>query len=134
LFILFFIFNHNFKHMIMEIYLTISLFLVCNFLFAQYDVDIIGNQDITNTSGLWVINKKINNNIKGSYLLFEGSNNFGIISTNQGRRFKVPNLNYNVKQDQIEAKISKDSVFIFDPGKIDIVEIDNRLALLIFKI
>jgi len=118
----------------MEIYLTISLFLVCNFLFAQYDVDIIGNQDITNTSGLWVINKKINNNIKGSYLLFEGSNNFGIISTNQGRRFKVPNLNYNVKQDQIEAKISKDSVFIFDPGKIDIVEIDNRLALLIFKI
>lgn len=111
----------------MKIYLTISLFLFCNFLFAQYDVDVIGNQDITNTSGLWVINKKINNNIKGSYLLFEDSNNFGIISTNQGRRFKVPNLNYNVKQDQIEAKISNDSVFIFDPGKIDMVEIDNRL-------
>lgn len=111
----------------MKICWTITIFLFSNFLFAQYDVDVIGNQAITNTSGLWVINKNSNGKIKGSFMLFEGSNMYGVISTKQGRKLKVPNLNYNVKQDQIEAKISNDSVFIFDPGKIDMVQINNKL-------
>jgi len=111
----------------MKIYLTIILFLFCNFLFAQYDVDVIGNQGMTNSSGLWVINKNTNSKIKGSFMLFEGSSKYGIISTKEGRSFKVPYLNYNVKQDQIEAKISNDSVFIFDPVKIDMVKINNKL-------
>lgn len=107
----------------MKYYWILTLFLYSNFLFAQYDVDVIGNE----VSGLWVAKKNPNTNIKGSYLLFEDAKNYGIISTKVGRRFKVPNLNYNVKQDQIEAKISNDSVFIFDSAKIEKVEINNKV-------
>jgi len=111
----------------MKYYWILTIFLYSNFLFAQYDVDVIGNEVVSNTAGLWVVNKTNNTNIKGSYMLFEGAQNYGVISTKVGRRFKVPNLNYNVKQDQIEAKISNDSVFIFDPAKIEKVEINNKV-------
>jgi hypothetical protein len=75
-----------------------------------------------------MINKNaMTSDIKGSYSLFYDYSNSGIITTNKNKKYKVSNLNYNIKQDQIEVKISEDSIFIFNPQTIEILEINKKV-------
>lgn len=107
---------------------TLALLLMCNFLFGQSDVDVASSSIINNTNGYWMVNKNtIASDVKGSYLLFDDYNNSGIITTSPNKKYSVSNLNYNIKQDQIEAKTSKDSIFIFYPQVIEMVEINKKL-------
>ncbi len=106
----------------------LALLLMCNFLFGQSDVDVAGSEVINNTNGYWTVNNNtITSDIKGSYLLFDDYNNYGIITTNQNKKYRVSNLNYNIKQDQIEVKISKDSIFIFNSQIIEMAEINKKI-------
>ncbi len=107
--------------------LTIVFILYCPFLFSQYDVDVTGNDPMVNTSGLWIIQNNIKSNIKGSCLLFKESNNISVVTTDDGKLIKVKNLNYNIREDNMQTKLSADSVFIFNANNIKTIHINNRL-------
>lgn len=99
---------------------------------AQYDVNIINGDDLSaNSSGMWVISKANSEKIEGSYRLYNNDFQTGVITTKDGKKFQVPSLNYNLKADQLEAKISKDSVYAFNTASIVSVDFkDTKLKAL----
>ena len=90
---------------------------------AQYDVNVFNGSDLkSNTSGMWIVTTTNGENIEGSYRLFDNDFQNGVITTKEGKKYKVPGLNYNLKSDQLEVKIAKDSVYAFNTA--GIVEVD----------
>ncbi len=100
----------------------LAFFLSFFYSFGQYDVNVFNSEVTPNTSGMWIVDEKQDNEIEGSYRLFKNDFHTGVITTKDGKKFKVPGLNYNLKADQLEVKISKDSVYAFDTASI--VEVD----------
>jgi hypothetical protein len=100
--------------------------------FAQYDVTVFNGENLdANSSGVWVVTKPKAENIEGSYRLFKNDFHTGIITTKEGKKYKVPGLNYNLKSDQLEVKISQDSVYAFNTASIVEVEFgDNKFKAL----
>lgn len=94
--------------------------------YAQYDVNVFnGNNLKANSAGMWVVTNTSDAEIEGSYRLFNNDFQTGVITTKDGKKFEVPSLNYNLKADQLEAKISKDSVFAFNTASLVSVEFNN---------
>lgn len=114
------------KHLSMKkiTLLTLALALSSYVSNAQYDVNVFNGSDLkANTSGMWITtNTSKAENIEGSYRLYDNDFHKGIITTKDGKKFEVPALNYNIKADQLEAKISEDSVYAFNTSSI--VEVD----------
>jgi hypothetical protein len=89
--------------------------------FAQSDVIAITNETGDGT-GMWVVQKGLDQKIKGSYYLFDGHMHTGVITVGGGKKYQVSNLNYNIKDDRLESRITADSVYIFDSR--NIVQVD----------
>lgn len=80
--------------------------------FAQYDV-VVSGDPAANTTGMWVVNKTQSKEVEGNYYLNDEFQT-GVIIDKNGKKYKVIDLNYNLKTDQLESKISNDSVFAFN--------------------
>ncbi|MDP6921817.1 MAG: hypothetical protein QGH06_02470 [Lutibacter sp.] len=64
--------------------------------------------------------------LEGSVYLFKSWENQAIITTHDGQRFLLRNVNLNVKRNTFESKINKDSIFTFSFNNIDKFTIDNK--------
>ena len=88
-----------------------------------------GLQNLTSdsayTSGTW-INNINNSSTDGSVYLFENWKTYASIVTNEGKRFKIVDLNYDTKADQFVVKISTDSIYMFDKKFVEEAVINNR--------
>lgn len=76
-------------------------------------------------NGMWVKSSSQQTKIKGSPYLYESWFNNGKIYTNN-KMLSVMSLNYNMKFERFEAKISEDSIFAIDPGGIKKIEIKGN--------
>lgn len=65
--------------------------------------------------------------ILGSFYLFDNWNNYAVIHTLDKQRFKLNNLNLNVKANSFESKISQDSLFTFNFNNIEKITVNNRV-------
>ncbi|WP_299227589.1 hypothetical protein [uncultured Psychroserpens sp.] len=64
--------------------------------------------------------------VKGSYYVFDNWDNKGFIYGSEGSKFKISNINVNIKDNFFEARINQDSIFKFDAHSIDYFLINNR--------
>lgn len=92
---------------------------------AQYDVNIF-NGDGVETSGMWIVNKNKVENVEGSPYLFVKETPTGIITAKNGNKYKVRELNYNLKSDQLEVQITRDSIYAFNTASLVEVEFGDR--------
>lgn len=93
-----------------------------NFSTGQTSNDL--RRDLAQGGSIWVSNSTKNSNIKGSVYLFNGWVNISTIYL-KDTSYQISNLNYNIDQDQLEAKFSEDSVLVINPQKILKVKIHN---------
>lgn len=64
--------------------------------------------------------------VKGSYHVFRGWNNDGIITSINGETFLIKNINLNIKNNRYESKVNDDSVYAFDSHNLKSVVINSR--------
>ncbi|RBW58138.1 hypothetical protein DS884_09750 [Tenacibaculum sp. E3R01] len=55
-----------------------------------------------------------NDNMKGSIYLFKAWNNLSTLTSFSNKKLKIDNLNYDIENKQFVAKISNDSIYIFN--------------------
>jgi hypothetical protein len=55
-----------------------------------------------------------NDNMKGSIYLFKSWKNLSTLTSFSNKKLKIDNLNYDIENKQFVAKISNDSIYIFD--------------------
>ncbi|MFT6795132.1 MAG: hypothetical protein ACJART_000264 [Maribacter sp.] len=67
-----------------------------------------------------------NTKIKGSTYLFPDWKTNSIVNMKDGKNYKIPGLNYDVKLDKLVSKVGIDSLFSFNPATIDYANINNR--------
>lgn len=104
--------------------LFVGLFCCFFNAFAQHDV-VVNGELASNTSGMWIVNENKSSEVQGSYYVYDEFHT-GIITAKNGEKYKLPGLNYNLKSDQFEAKISKDSIFAFSTTSIIGVDLDQQ--------
>ena len=63
----------------------------------------------------------------GSYYLFEDWKTTGKIITEENKEYKITELNYDTNSNQIVAKSSKDSIFVFRTDFVKQAIINNRV-------
>lgn len=111
-------------------YIFIILFLFGLTSLAQDDSSARINNDYSalraNLTGAWIFNTKTNN-VDGSVYLFENWNTYGIIKTNTNQNLALSGLNYDTKTDSFVAKVSEDSVYVFNNSDIKEVVINRKL-------
>ena len=80
------------------------------------------------TSGTYVNigGDRVKTKVGGSPYLFDSWDNISVITTQEDKKYKIQNLNYDARSDIFEAKISQDSVFKFNPSYIKEITINNR--------
>lgn len=79
--------------------------------------------------GSWGQKSNTNNTIKGSIYLFNKWETKGVIYAKDKKKYKIPNLNINIRDHRVEAKFdnnAKDSLFIFKKSTIEKVFINNK--------
>ncbi len=64
--------------------------------------------------------------IKGSIHLFKDWENRGVLVTEKGEKFKVKNVNVNLKNQTFESKFHRDSIFTFSFSDLDRFVINNK--------
>ncbi len=121
----------------MKIAKTIFFLVFLNNMFAQdatstttstknFRTDTFTGKVSATGTGFWVPAKNVNNDITGSVYLFDNwIGNFNIFDSSDNK-FLVTNLNYNIKTNTLESKVSNDSVFQFDLGNIKKVSFGNK--------
>lgn len=80
--------------------------------------------------GMWGQSKNVNNEVKGSIYFIENWKAKGNIYSVDKKKYKISNLNINLKDNRIEAKFddhSKDSIFVFKNSTIEKVTINNKV-------
>lgn len=65
--------------------------------------------------------------VKGTVYLFDDWSNFAMISTKDNYKFLVRNVNINIERNNIQAKISNDSIFEFNLNDIEKITINNKV-------
>lgn len=103
----------------------LAFLLIFTASFAQYDSTFINSESSLSGSGAWIVQKELNREIKGNYYLFDGNIRSGVITIRGGKQYQLNNLNYNIKDDRIESKITTDSTFVFDSRNIIQVDFDD---------
>ena len=63
--------------------------------------------------------------IEGSVYAFERWDNKGLLQVDKSA-YKLSNINFNMRTNSIEAKVGKDSVYIFDLANVEHAFINNR--------
>lgn len=110
----------------------ISLFLIfsSSFIFSQNIDPNTGSSrfgilsDMSNFSGgSIIINKK--SEVKGNIYVFPNWNNIGIIDIDN-KKYKLANINFNIKTNNFESQVGKDSVFILDIANVNDIYINNK--------
>lgn len=110
-------------------------FFIISFLFgltslAQDDTSARVKNDYSafkaNLSGAWIFNN-VTNNVNGNVYLFENWNTYGIIRTNTNQNLVLSGLNYDTKTDSFVAKVSEDSVYVFNNADIKEIIINKKL-------
>ena len=76
----------------------------------------------TNSVGIYFNKPK---NIVGDIYVFKGWNNRSKIVIGD-QVYKLSNINLNIKTDKFEAKVGKDSMFVFNTSNINHIFINNR--------
>ena len=77
----------------------------------------------TNLSGAWVKNPE--SKLKGTVYLYDNWLTNGIITTKEGQNISIKGLNYDTKINHFVAKISNDSVYMFNNNNIKEVLLNN---------
>ena len=108
----------------------IIILVICaisiNFSFAQYDVNTAGDMSVLGaTSGLWITNKSTNT-VQGSPYLFENWHTFGVITTEDDKNYSLQDINLDTRTNAFVAKISNDSLYMFNIGNIKDIRINNK--------
>ena len=107
----------------MRFYKVLILCLVSSMAFAQFDVTTSGNGNVgTNATGLWVVSNGTTDKIDGSLYLYDSWFNNGKIYFG-GKKLSTASLNYNMKLERFESRVSEDSVFAIDPSSAKKIEI-----------
>ncbi|WP_418502157.1 hypothetical protein [Flagellimonas sp.] len=68
-----------------------------------------------------------NERIKGSVYLFPEWNATGSITTTDGKTYRTKKINYDTKLDMLILRVSKDSIYSFNPGIIEQFSIEDKL-------
>lgn len=106
-----------------QILLTLVLFT--HFCFAQDNVESRGSlsdlNSFTTSTGAWIPAKPNKNIILGSTYLFSNWVGQYKVASTSGQIATLFNLNYNIKEQTLEASMSNDSVFQYDIEKIDYI-------------
>ncbi|UOB16413.1 hypothetical protein [Abyssalbus ytuae] len=114
----------------MKNYLILIFLFITNISLSQEINSVnLGKQEFTNTTSGRILNidNKADNEIKGSVFLFENWNTSAFISLNDGKKYKLNGLNYNVIKGQMGYKISEDSIYMINPKILESVSINNKL-------
>ncbi|MFH6768110.1 hypothetical protein V8G56_05115 [Gaetbulibacter aquiaggeris] len=78
-----------------------------------------------NLSGAWIYNNEVNN-VQGSFYLFKDWSIQGILITNNDQNLSLTGLNYDTKTNSFVAKVSEDSVYVFNNENIKEVIINRK--------
>jgi hypothetical protein len=78
-----------------------------------------------NLSGGWIYNNKVIN-VQGSYYLFEDWNTQGIVVTNNDQNLSLSGLNYDTRTNSLVAKVSEDSLYVFNNDNIKEIIINRK--------
>ncbi|MDY0780046.1 hypothetical protein [Tenacibaculum sp. IB213877] len=87
------------------------------------------NNFLNLNTGKWIKNNNKKLDIEGTTYLFNKWNNVVVINSYDGKQYKLRDVNFNLKTNGIEAKLSdntQDSVFIFNSGSINYFSINNK--------
>ena len=114
----------------MKSIITIIILFFINIIFSQ-NIDPTNGasklgilSDMSNFSGGSIIfNKKTE--VEGNIHLFKSWNNKGVIHIDK-KDYRLGNVNFNMKTNNFESEIGKDSIFIFDVANIDYIYVNNR--------
>lgn len=79
------------------------------------------------TTGVWITDQAKSNKIIGSPYLFPDWNNKAIITSADGKEYRLNNINYDAVLDRMVSQISQDSVYAFNPASIQQVNINYRI-------
>lgn len=94
--------------------------------FYHNDMNAISGREISKLLQHSVDNNYYNNKgIDGSVFLFEGWKNNGVISLGD-KNYLFYEMNYDVYKDEFLAKISKDSIYVFDFNFIDKIILNGK--------
>lgn len=85
-----------------------------------------GRISIYNSGGAWVPGVFEDKTIKGSVYLNDNWEGLHQIRIKSGEAMSIASLNYNLYQNTLESKISKDSVFQIDAKGIDFVKFGSK--------
>ncbi|MET2985754.1 hypothetical protein [Aureibaculum conchae] len=100
------------KHVLYVLAFTFSLNIL-----SQGDNSAINTLKLENSQqegGLVGSIEKTPKEISGSYHLFKGWNNHGLIHAKNDKYYKIKNINFNIKNNFFEYKNDKDSIVGFD--------------------
>ncbi len=64
--------------------------------------------------------------IDGSEYLFDSWDNIGVIQTQDNKKYKVSNINYNIENDKFVYRTNKDSIQEFNTSKLKNIIVNNR--------
>ncbi len=64
--------------------------------------------------------------LEGSVYLFKEWNNQAVVLANN-KRYRIPNINFNIKQGTFISKIQGDSLFVYDFDKVERILVNNRV-------
>ena len=108
--------------------ILLALLLNANFIISQDSASLTLNTDSDSyggfnmNNGIWVKNKPSETKIVGTNYLFKNWLNNAVVYDLNGKGFKLPNCNFNIKFNRFEANLndkSTDSVFSFDSRNIN---------------
>ncbi|MFD2543597.1 hypothetical protein ACFSSB_14790 [Lacinutrix gracilariae] len=120
------------------LFLVPALFLITNS-FGQ-DAEIVTNSssnygaaeiNSSSTNGLWIKNSSVAEDMEGSSYLFKNWLNNAIVYDIAGKRYNLPNCNFNIESNRIEAQLDdvKGKIFAFNTRDISKVEINNKVFI-----
>ena len=108
---------------------VIIFFLFITFALGQNNSEVRIRNDYSalnpNLSGAWIYNNEVNN-VQGSYYLFKDWSLQGILITNNDQNLSLTGLNYDTKTNSFVAKVSEDSVYVFNNDNIKEVIISRK--------
>ena len=80
---------------------------------------------IFNTNSVGTFINYTKTEIKGSTHVFPNWRNIGIIDIDN-KKYRLANINFNIKTNNFESQVGKDSIFILDIANVNHIYINNR--------
>lgn len=93
--------------------------------------DMLGSNQIIagSSNGVWIRNSSVVNELEGTYYLFENWKNRAIVYDLNNKAYNLPNCNFNIESNSVEAQLDevKDEIFAFNSRDIQKVEFGDQL-------